>query len=114
MWLLGCTGTGGVLGGRTEVAEVSDAGVGVVPNLLKCRVPVLRGMLVRVYRYRRCFWWAYRTCRSVGYRCWGRTELTEVSGTGIEVVPNFTEVLGTGVETVPNLPMCLAPVLRPY
>ena len=31
------------------------------------------------------------------------TELTELSGTGIEFIPNLTEVTGTGIEAVPNL-----------
>ena len=34
------------------------------------------------------FWWAYQTYRIVGYRFQGRTELTEVSGAAMEVVPN--------------------------
>ena len=73
-------------------------------------------------------WRAYRT-------------FTEVSGIGIEVVPNLprcqvpvlrsyrtyrgvgyrhrahtelTEVSGTGIEVVPNLPRCRVPVLRSY
>ena len=33
----------------------------------------------------------------------GRTDLTEVSGSGIKVVPNPTGVLGTGIECVPKL-----------
>ena len=48
-----CTGTGGT-------------GIHVVPNLPTCPVPVLM---------------SYRTYRSVWYRYWCRTELTEVSGT---------------------------------
>ena len=47
-------------GCRTELTEVSDTGIDVVPNLPKCPVPVL--ML---------------------------TEITEVSGTGMKVAPNF-------------------------
>ena len=38
-----------------------------------------------------------RTYRSIRYRYWCRTELTEVSGTGIDVVP--------------NLPKCPVPVI---
>ena len=34
-------------------------------------------------------WMSYRAYRSVRYRCWCRTELTEVSGTGLGVVPNL-------------------------
>ena len=37
--------------------------------------------------------------RTVGYRY---TELTEVSGTGIEFVPDHTEVSSTVLEAVPN------------
>ena len=33
-------------------------------------------------------WMSYRAYRSVRYRCRCRTELTEVSGTGLGVVPN--------------------------
>ena len=82
-----------------------------LPNFPKCPVPD---------RYRR-------------YRYWCRTELTEVSGTGIEVVPNLpkgpvpvlmsygtyrsvwyryscstelTEVSGTSFDVVPNLSKC--------
>ena len=62
--------------------RVSGTGIGVVPNLPKGRVPVLV---------------SYRTHRSVGYRYlsvryryWFRTELTEVSGTGVEFVQNHT------------------------
>ena len=82
----------------------------VVPKLPKCPVPVLVSYRThRSVRYRyRCL---YRTHRSVQYRyeslyrfrryrypC--RTELTEVSGTGIDVVP--------------NLPRCPVPVLKSY
>ena len=45
---------------------------------------------------------AYRTYRSVGYRYLGRTEHAEVSGTGIEVVPNHTEVFARVSIPVPN------------
>ena len=34
-------------------------------------------------------WMSYRAYRSVRYRFWCRTELTEVSGTGLDVVPNL-------------------------
>ena len=53
----------------TEVTKVSGTGIDVVPKLPKCPVPVLM----------------YRSYRSVRYRYWCRTELTEVSGTGIDV-----------------------------
>ena len=42
-------------------------GIDVVPTLPKCPVPVLT---------------SYRSYRSVRYRYWGRTKVTEVSGTG--------------------------------
>ena len=80
---------------------------------------------------------SYRTYRSVRYRYWCRTEVTEVHGTSIDVVPNLpkcpvpvlmsyrsylsvryrywcrtelNEVSGTSID-VPNLPRCPAPVL---
>ena len=61
-----------------------------------------------IYIPRVCSVW-YRYSR---YRYGCRTELTEVSGTGIEVVPNFTEVFGPGLGDVPNLPKCPAPVRK--
>ena len=78
------------------------------------------------------------TCRSVRYRYWCRTELTEVSVTGIDLVSNIpkcrvpifmlyrtyrsvryrywcrtelTEVSGTGIDVVPNLPKRPLPVI---
>ena len=72
----------------------------------------------------------HRVCsvryRYARYRYGCRTELTEVSGTGIDVVPNlpkcpvpvygccteFTEVSGTGIDVVPNLPKCPVPVWK--
>ena len=72
-----------------------------VPNFPKCRVSV--------DRYPRCLWWAYRTYRCFGHRCryagtrgvfGGRTELTEVSGTGVGI-----SVLGVSLVGVPNLPI---------
>ena len=83
-------------GCHTELTEVSGTGTDVVPNLLKCPVPVL--MLYRNYpsvRYRYESLYRYRRYR---YPC--HTELTEVSGTGIDVVP--------------NLPKCPVPVLMTY
>lgn len=44
----------------------------------------------------------------------GRTEVTEVSGTGIEVVQNFPEVSGTGIELVRNSLKCGVHVLNSY
>ena len=53
---------------------------------------------------------------SVRYRCsrcrYGcRTEVTEVSGTGIDVVP-VTEVSGIGIDVAPKLPKCPVPVRK--
>ena len=85
-------------GCSTELTEVSGTGIDVVPKLPKYPVPVLmlyrNGRSVRyqyesLYRYRR-----YR------YPC--RTELTEVSGTGIDVAPNL---LKGPVPVIP--PVCL-------
>ena len=39
------------------------------------------------------------------YRYGRHTEITEVSGTGIDVVPELTELSGTGID-VPKLPKC--------
>ena len=77
-----------------------------VPNLPRCPLPALM---------------SYRTYRSVWYRYPYRTELTEVSGTGIDVLPNLpsvryrypyrtelTEVSGTGMKVyilVPAVPV---------
>ena len=100
-----CTDTGTNSG--TDV-HTGTGGTGIdVPNLPKCLVPVwisLPKCLVPV-------WISYRTYRSVRYRyeslyryrryrypC--RAELTEVSGTGIDVVP--------------NIPKCPVPVLMSY
>ena len=83
-------------GCRTEVTEMSGTGIDVAPNLPKCPVPVL--MLYRTYRsvrYRYESLYRYRR-----YRYPYRTELTEVSGTGVDVVP--------------NLPECPVPVLMSY
>ena len=63
---VGCTGTRDIFGGRIELTEVSGTGI------------------LRWYRIHQC----------VGYRYRSRTERIEVSGTGIELVPNHTEVLG--------------------
>ena len=47
-------------------------------------------------------------CSRCRYGC--RTELTKVSGTGIDVVPNLpNEVSGTGID-VPKLPKCPVPI----
>ena len=72
------------------------AGIDVVPNLPKCPLPVL--ML-------------YRTYRSVRYRYLCRTELTEVSGTGMKVCTGTGD---TGIHIVRNLPKCPVPVLMSY
>ena len=106
-----------------------------VPNLRICRVPVSRS-----YRTDTGIQ-SYRTQQSVGY--WYRVcvEVTNVSGTGTELVPNLpicrlpvsnlyrtyrsvgysyrhctehTEVSGTGIGKKTNLPKCRVLVLRPY
>ena len=78
-----CTGTGG-------------AGVHIVPNLRKC--PLLVLMSCRTYRSVQYRYESLYRFRRYRYPC--RTELTEVSGTGIDVVP--------------NLPRCPVPVLMSY
>lgn len=59
---------GAYWGGHTELAEVSGADIGNVPDLPKCRVQVLK---------------KYQINQSIGYRFWsifgGRTELSKVS-----------------------------------
>ena len=60
--------------GMKVCTGTSGTGIDIVPNLPKCAVPVSI---------------SYRTCRSVRYWYWCRTEFTQASGTGIDVVPNF-------------------------
>ena len=43
---------------------------------------------------------AYRTHRSSRYGYERRTDLTEVPGTGMNVIQNLTEVPGTGMEVL--------------
>lgn len=62
---------------------------------MRCRVPVLS---------------PYRTYGSLGYRYWGRTEITEGSGTSVEVVPN----LSACIEVIPNLSGVCSRLLRLY
>ena len=69
--------------------------VDVVPNLLKCPEPVWKSVPVPAIPLSP----TYLTYESIRYRYWCRTELTEVSGTGINVVR--------------NLPKCPVPVIRP-
>ena len=76
-----------------RLTKVSGTGIDDVPNLPKCPVPNLPKCPVPVLM-------SYWTYRSVRYRYWRRTERTEVSGTGIDVVP--------------NLPKCPVPVLMLY
>ena len=64
------------MGVPNKFGRVNTPVYGIIP-LSKYQVPVLR---------------SYRTYRSVGYRYRARTELPEVSGSGIEFVPNFTGV----------------------
>ena len=68
---------------------MSGTGIDVVPNLLKCPVPVLKSVPVPAVPVSM----SYRTYRSDRYR-YGCTEVIEVSGTGIDV---------------PKLPKCLVP-----
>ena len=72
-------------GFRTELTEVSGTGIHVVPNLPKCPVPALMYRNYRSVRYRYESLYRYRQYR---YPC--RTEVTEVSGTGIDV-PNLSK-----------------------
>ena len=105
----------------TEHTEVSGTGIDAVPNLAKCPVPVL--ILYRTYRSVRYRYGSLYRYRRYRYRYPYRTELTEVCGTGIDVVPKLpkcpvpvlmftelTEVSGTGIDAVPNLPKCPVPV----
>ena len=84
----------------TELTEVSGTGIDAVPNLPKCPVPVL--MLYSTYgsvRYRYESLYRYRR-----YRYPYRTEVTEVSGTGIDV-QNLPKCRYASVRTVPNTPL---------
>ena len=82
-------------GCRTELTEVSVTSIDVAPNFPKCPVPVVMYRNYRSVRYRYESLYRYRR---YGYPC--RTDLTELSGTGIDVVP--------------NLPKCPVPVLISY
>ena len=71
---------------------MSGTGIELVPKLPKCRVPVstpyrestgTSGIAV-----------AGTSIPVPGVHSSGRTELTEVAGTGIELVPNLTGVIG--------------------
>ena len=94
---------------RTELTDVSGTGIDV-PKLPKCPVPIWKSVPVPAVPVSI----SYRSYRSVRYRYWRRTELTEVSGTGIDVIPKVTEVSGTGIDVVPNLRKCPVPVLMSY
>ena len=74
---------------------MSGNGIGVVPSLPKCPVPVL----------------IYRSYRSVRYRYWCCTELIEVPGTAMKV---YTGTGGTGIHIVPCLPKCPVTVSVSY
>ena len=82
-------------GFRTELTEESGTGIDVVPNLPKCPVPVLMYRTYGSVRYRYESLYRYRR-----YRYSYRTEVTEVSSTGMHVVP--------------NLPKCPVPVCISY
>ena len=85
--------------GRTELTEVPGTGMKVFPGT---ELPEVAGIVARAYRtytssgqVQRCCTrtlgivaLAYRTYRSFGYGYECRTELTEVLGTGLDVVQN--------------------------
>ena len=88
---------------RIEPYRGLRQGIETVPNhfdrvntpgipLPNCRVTVLR---------------PYRTYQSVGYWWLGRTELAELSGTGIEFVLNLTGVFGRVLRPYRTLPKTL-------
>ena len=70
-----------------EVTNVSGTGTELVPNLPIYRLPVSN---------------LHRTYRSVGYSYRHCTQHTEVPGTGIGKKNELTQVSGTGIEAVPN------------
>ena len=98
------TETTGVSGIRIKLCTGTDSTCTHVPNFPKCPVPVLtsywtyRSSMDVVPIFPRCpapLWksvpvsMSYGTYRSVRYRYWRRTELSEVSDTSMEVVPNL-------------------------
>ena len=97
---------------RTELTEVFGTGIDIVPKLTQNKCPVQVLMLYWTYRSVRYRYWCctetYRRvrCRYESlylyrrYRYSRRTELTKVSGTGIDVLPNS--------------PKCMVPVLMSY
>ena len=111
---MGHTGTKSVCGGHSKLTEVSGTRTLAVPNL-PCRVgytPVLEN-LPNLPMCRIPVPDLYRSYRSVGYRYQVRTNLTEVSGTSIDRVPNkypyprhcgrgYSDTQGTGIEIVPH------------
>ena len=70
--------------------------------------PTCKGVFGTVPVFSVPVWMSYRTYRSVRYRYWCRTELTEVSGTGIDVVPKLPKYPVPVWKSVP------VPVLTPY
>ena len=69
----------------TELTGVSGNGIDNVQNLPKCAVPILMFYRSdRSVRYRYASLHQYRR-----YRCTCLSDLTEVSGTGFDVVPNL-------------------------
>ena len=90
-------------GCRTELTQVSGTGIDVVPNILKCPVPVL------MYRNYRSVWYRYESLyRYRRYRYPYRTELTEVSGIGIVVLPKrpVPEILAVDTGGMPRYVPC--------
>ena len=79
---------------------MSGTGIEVVPNLPRCRVPVLS--LCR--ENTRAPGIAVESTTVSGVYLSGRTELTEVWGTGIDFVPNLTGVFGRVLRAYRTLP----------
>ena len=100
-----CTGTGS---GTYVHTGTAGTGIDVVPNLPNCPVPVLISNLPK------CtipVLTSHRTYRSVRYRYGCRTELTEVSGTGIDAVPNIPKCR---VPVIPAVYIAGTPRYVPY
>ena len=70
---------------RTELTEVFGAGIDVVPNLPKCPVPLYIDVVPNLPKCPVPIGMMYRTYRSIRYRYWCCSELTEVSRIGMKV-----------------------------
>ena len=88
--------TRGIFGGRTELTEVSSAGIEVAKNIPKCQLQASS---------------SYRTIPECSVGSGGRTEALHRGK-----CPRYTlpEVLGTGIELVPNHPGVFGRAWRPY